>query len=86
MSYVSHDFYCIKCGQKSIPLPRKKRKLHGGLHRKKLYCPNCKLYINHAEVRNDEDKEEFMELFEQGFFLEEVEESLRESEKELLWV
>lgn len=84
MNYVSHDFYCIKCGQKSIPLPRKKRKLHGRLHRKKLYCPICQLYINHVEIRNDEDKEEFMELFEQGCFLKEIEESLYECERKLL--
>ena len=35
------DFYCTKCGQKAMTLPRKKGKGKEAGHLKKLYCPHC---------------------------------------------
>lgn len=73
----AHDFYCINCGQKGIPIARKIGKLHGEFHRKKLWCCNCKTEINHIEVRNQEEAEIFMEAFNNGEYKEEAAESLR---------
>lgn len=73
------DFYCIKCGRKGIPLIRQPNKLKEKFHRKKLYCPWCRVYINHVEVRNQWEADEFKKLFADGYFQPEVEESLRVS-------
>lgn len=78
-----HDFYCIKCGRKGIPLIRKPCKLKEKFHRKKLYCPWCMITINHVEVRNQWEAEEFKKLFINGFFEPEVEESLRMSNENI---
>lgn len=77
---IGHDFYCIKCGKKGIPLARKVSMQKERFHRKKLYCPFCKVTINHVECKNDIDVYEFLEDFNNGVFLDEVEESLKESE------
>ena len=79
-AYEIHDFYCIKCGNKSIPLSRKSGYQHARGHRKKLYCPHCKLTINHVEIRNYDEKEEFLEKFKNGEFITEVEESIENCE------
>ena len=50
-----HSFYCPKCGQKTMVLPRKKSLNKGAFHRKKLYCPWCKQIFNTIECRNDEE-------------------------------
>ena len=73
---VGHDFYCMKCGKKGIPLMRKKGHQYGKFHRKKLYCPFCKEEVNHIEVKTCEDKLKFLDDFENGVFKDEVEESL----------
>lgn len=74
--YEQHNFYCLKCGAKSIPLPRKKGKQYKKFHRKKLYCYKCNLVINHIECRNEQEEEEFKEKFENGDFLDETREEL----------
>ena len=74
--YEMHDFYCINCGHKGIPITRKVGKLHGEFHRKKLYCCTCRMECNHIEVRNQEEKEIFMEAFNSGEYREEAAESL----------
>lgn len=73
---VFHDFYCINCGNKSMELARKKGHQHGRFHRKKLYCPICRVAVNHIECKNDEDVYEFKLDFENGEFTEEAKESI----------
>ena len=71
-----HIFYCINCGRASYPLPRKISRLKDKFHRKKLFCPNCKIEINHVECRNEVESYEFKQKFEAGEFKEEAEASL----------
>ena len=71
-----HSFYCIKCGNKSYDLPRNQGHKHKKFHRKKLYCPNCKIECNHIECQNEEDIYNFKLDYEDGVFAEEAEESV----------
>ena len=80
-----HKFYCISCGKEGIPLQRKGSQLKEKFHRKKLYCPWCKLTINMIECRNDQEVKEFKEAFERGDFKNEVEESIRLSRSTRIW-
>ena len=82
MRYISNKFFCINCGKETIPLARKKSKLHTKFHRKKLYCPWCKETLNCIEIRSDEEKDEFIELFENGAFKEEAQKSIEFYKKE----
>lgn len=75
-NYQMHRFFCIQCGNEGIPIHRKQGHQHGRFHRKKLYCPHCKVEINHVECKNDEDVYEFRLNFEEGVFADEIEESL----------
>ena len=75
--YEMHDFYCVNCGHKGLPCLRNNGRLHGEFHRKKLWCCHCRVEINHIEVRNQEEKETFMEAFNNGEYQEEAAESLR---------
>ena len=77
MKYITNIFYCMNCGRESIPLSRKKNKLHTKFHKKELYCPWCKETLNHIEIRNDKEKEEFLEMFQAGAFIEEAQESIK---------
>ena len=74
--YESHDFYCINCGNKGLPVFRNNGRLHSGFHRKKLWCCHCKTECNHIEIRNQEEKELFMEAFNNGEYKEEANESI----------
>ena len=47
-------------------------------HRKKLYCPHCRVIINTIEVKNDEEAYEFKEAYAKGEFQEEAKLSLEE--------
>ena len=71
-----HSFYCMKCGNKAMELFRKRGFQHERVHRKKLYCPYCKLELNCIECKNDEDVYEFKENFEKGVYENEVKDSL----------
>ena len=75
-NYQTHRFFCIKCGKEGIPLARKQGHKHERFHRKKLYCPYCKMEINHVECQTDEDVYNFRVDFEEGVFADEIEESL----------
>ena len=75
-SYEAHDFYCLNCGRKNIPLIRDCGKRRGKYHRKSLYCIWCKNTVNHIEICNQEEKEEFLEAFENGEFKEESKNSI----------
>ena len=45
------DFYCTKCGQKGISIPRKNNKRREAGHLKSLYCTHCKTVHNAVEIR-----------------------------------
>ena len=78
---VIHDFYCIKCGQKGISLPRKRGELHGANHLKKMYCPHCQTVVNHVECKNELDAYQFKEDFLAGKYLEEDQKPLPDEEE-----
>ena len=65
------DFYCTKCGNKSIPIARKEGRYKEAGHLKKLWCYHCKEEINHAEVRpfGGYNYEDFVEDFICGRFV-----------------
>ena len=71
-----HDFYCIKCGNKGIPLLRQRGFQHSDNHRKKLYCIYCKTEVNHVECKNMIDVENFKRDFENGVYVNEAEDSV----------
>lgn len=75
-SYENHDFYCMNCGRKGIPLSRRVSLQHGKFHRKKLYCIYCKEEVNHIECKTYEEVQIFKDAFEREEFKEEAEESL----------
>jgi uncharacterized Zn finger protein (UPF0148 family) len=66
----------MNCGRKGIPLMRKSGFQHEIFHRKKLYCPFCKMEVNHVECKTYADVEEFKENFEKGVYRDEAEESI----------
>ena len=66
------DFYCINCGNKSIPLARAGNKRKGKGHRKNMYCPNCRHTVNHIECRNIYEVQEFLEDFKNGVYKDEA--------------
>lgn len=72
-----HGFYCVNCGKEGIPLFRKPGRTREKFHRKRLYCPWCKKECNHIEVRNDVEKQAFLEAFHKGEFKEEAMESIK---------
>lgn len=76
-NYECHDFYCMKCGNRNYSLYRPRSRLHERFHRKTLYCPNCKIELNHIECSDDEEAFDFKIAFEEGAFIEEAEESIK---------
>lgn len=72
-----HYFMCIKCGKLTMTLPRPVGHQYKSWHRKKLYCPNCRVEINCIECKDEEEVFYFKEDFERGLFEEECEESLK---------
>ena len=75
--FSEHSFYCIKCGNKMMGLPRKDSHNHSKHHRKKLWCPWCKVEVNSVECRNDIEVYEFKTAFNAGEFKEEAEASIQ---------
>ena len=71
-----NSFYCINCGNKSMELPRKRSCRRESFHRKDLYCPHCHLTVNHVEIKNEDERFEFLDMFERGEFKNEAEESI----------
>ena len=45
------EFYCTQCGNKGLPVWRKKGAEREAGHLKKLFCLNCKKETNHCECR-----------------------------------
>ena len=73
---ISHDFYCINCGNKGIELMRQQSHQHKRYHRKKLYCLNCKCEVNHIECKTYDEIQEFKSNFENGVYKDEAKESI----------
>lgn len=71
-----HRFFCVKCGNEGIPITRSRGHRHERFHKKKLYCPNCKIEVNHIECQNEEDVYNFKLDFKEGVYANEAEESL----------
>ena len=71
-----HDFFCLMCGKKGLPVHRRQGHQQGKYHRKKLYCFYCKEEVNHMECRNQAENDEFKDAFERGEFIDEAEESI----------
>lgn len=46
---LGHEFYCCICGQRGIPIPRRKGAEREAGHLKRLFCLNCNLETNHCE-------------------------------------
>ena len=67
--YVTHDFYCIHCGNKGLPISRKVGQLREKGHYKNLYCIHCKDYTRHLEIYNDFEEKEFKENFIKGEYI-----------------
>ncbi len=44
-----NDFYCMGCGRKVYSCVRPQAHRREALHRKKLYCPWCKITANCVE-------------------------------------
>lgn len=76
MAYTEHNFYCMKCGRKGIPLARRQSFQHEKMHRKKLYCLHCKEEVNHVECKDSEEVETFKLNFKNGVYINEAEESI----------
>ena len=68
-SFCLHDFYCLDCGKKNLTIPRGTNKLHKKFHRKKLYCRNCKCFVNHIECRDDFEVWEFEDNWKNGKYI-----------------
>lgn len=75
-TYAEHDFYCINCGQRGIPLSRPQGFKHEKMHRKKLYCIHCKCEVNHVECKTLDEVEKFHENFKNGVYKDEAKESI----------
>ena len=74
--YENHSFYCLNCGHKGIPIWRNRGHLHEKNHRKALYCPYCKTTVNHIEITNFEEINQFKENFQKGLYVKEAQESI----------
>lgn len=85
MAYEQHDFYCLNCGNKGIPIHRNRGHLHAGGHRKKLYCLTCKCEVNHIEITTADALEQFKEDFKNGVYKDEAEESIRVVRDSRMW-
>ena len=73
---VEHNFYCIACGNKGIPLARKMGKQREKFHRKKLFCLTCGKEVNHIECRNQEEIDTFKRNFEKGVYADEAKQEI----------
>lgn len=69
---VEHEFRCLNCGNVGIPLWRDAGHLHKSFHRKKLYCYHCKCTLNFVEIKNSDERDEFMWHFNNGDYIEEA--------------
>ena len=85
MTCETHEFRCLCCGKPTIPILRPTSRQKEKFHRKRLYCPNCKQEVNHIEIKNEEDRQIFLEKFKNGEYIEEAKESIEECKNSSLW-
>ena len=71
---TTSDFYCVRCGNKGIPIARKIGSQREAGHLKKLYCLHCQEQTNHAEIRpfGAYHYEDFKLEFELGRFVNDL--------------
>lgn len=50
-SIVLSEFYCTNCGNKGIPIMRKKGAEREAGHLKKIFCLKCQQEWNHVECK-----------------------------------
>lgn len=81
-NFETHDFYCLNCGRKALPLMRQKSHKHSSCHRKALFCPWCNVIVNHIEIATEDEKEWFTHEFIKGNFIEEALQSMQFCETE----
>lgn len=79
---AENKFFCLNCGQESMPILRNRGYQHEDFHRKKLWCYRCKLEINHIECKTLEDIEIFKDNFSKGLYKEEAEQSIIKSKED----
>lgn len=72
-----HDFYCLNCGKRNIPIMRPRGHMRGKGHLKAMYCPYCKKEVNQFECYDEGDVRDFLKKFEAGEFIEQAEESMK---------
>lgn len=71
--YITHDFYCIHCGNKGVPISRKAGKMREKGHYKNLYCIHCKDYTRHLEIHNEDQAQDFKTNFVKGVYVYDAE-------------
>ena len=50
-NFIENEFYCTQCGNKGIPIQRKRGQEREAGHLKKIYCLKCGIQTNHVEVK-----------------------------------
>lgn len=70
---LDSEFYCTLCGNKGIPIVRKRGSKREAGHLKKLFCLICQMETNHAEVQEwtHYSYKDFKFEFDNGNFSEE---------------
>ena len=48
----SSDFYCTKCGNRGIPITRRRGAEREAGHLKRIFCLHCKEEWNHVECKS----------------------------------
>lgn len=66
---MTSEFYCVKCGNKGVPIWRKKGQNREAGHLKKIYCIHCKEETNHCECSGFKySHDDFIFEYENGNF------------------
>ena len=71
-NFEKHEFYCVNCAHKGLPVWRTSASQRGKGHLKKLYCINCRREYNHYECYDEKDVAKFFLKFERGDFKDKI--------------